>query len=218
MLAADLLNRPAVMSLGVVAGGRDLGNSQVDSQEVGWFDRVRGFPADLDVQEEPAFPLHELSGRGLGSLEHLLLTLAGFGLDPLAGMEQHQADRPVPFAERKVTGITVDRRRLERQVGFLRNLEGGTDTGDGPDRQVGGEPERLPDLAVAHPLDQDLVGRVLASGHVGDVVVCFGESTECGVDLGRLIGGWLQFQDDRPRGFHGDDCISCHGHMSRDGL
>jgi len=79
VLAADLLDRLATMPLSV-AGGRDLHDAQVDSQELAWFDRLPGFPADLDVHEEPAVPLHQLGGGGLGPLEHTLLMFARPGL------------------------------------------------------------------------------------------------------------------------------------------
>src|SRR5208337_1819620 len=71
VLAADLLDGLSTMSFRVVAGRRDLGDAQVDSQVPAWFDRLQGFPADLDVHEEPAVPLHQLSGGGLGPLSTL---------------------------------------------------------------------------------------------------------------------------------------------------
>jgi len=73
VLAADLFYGFAAMPLGIVAGGRKLNDAHVDAQEIVGLDRIGGFPSDLDVQEVPAFPLHQVGGRGFGSLEHLPL-------------------------------------------------------------------------------------------------------------------------------------------------
>src|SRR5208337_243807 len=76
--------------------------------------------------EEPAVPLHQLGGGGLGPLEHTLLMFARPGLDSLSRVQEGQADGPVPLAEREDPGVIVDGCRLERRVGFLRDLECGT--------------------------------------------------------------------------------------------
>jgi len=170
VLAANLLDRLAAMPLGIVAGGRDLGDPKIDTKEIVGLNRIGRFPVELDVQEESALPLHQLGGGGLDSLEHLPLVRAGLGVDTLAGIKQRQANGPVPLTEGEDASIVGDRCRLEFRVCFLGDLESGAHASDRANGQVGGEPERLADFVVAGPLDQDLVGRMLAAGHVGNVV------------------------------------------------
>src|SRR5205823_3705101 len=106
------------------------------------------------------------------------LVLAGPGLDPLAGVQERQADRPVRFPESEDASVVVYRRWTKSGVGPLGNLEGGTGAGDGSDREISREPERIPDLPVADSLDRDLVRRPFSPDDIGDVVARGSERRE----------------------------------------
>lgn len=89
---------------------------------------------------------------------------------------------------------------------FLGDLEGGTNAGNRPDCKVGRETKGLTNVAIALALHQDLVGAMNSPTYHSNVITGVGKSFERGVDLGRLLGGRVQFQDDRAGGHHVPDC------------
>jgi hypothetical protein len=144
---------------------------------------------DLHVYEERAIPaLHEGRTGGRLAFEPSLLPGAKHRLQALSAGKQGQAEGPVPFPETEDALIVVDRGRIEGRMGFRLDLEGGTDTGNGTNRQIGRQAEALPHLAVACVLDLHLVGRVDLPDHVGNVVAGIRKGTQGRVQFGALHG------------------------------
>jgi hypothetical protein len=110
-------------------------------------------------------------------------------------------------APRIKSGLTPSRKAHRRPiVPLLRNLQGYTDPGDGPDGMVGDESEPRSDIAVTGVMDGDTIRGIDGLGDFGHLVTGIGEGDKRPVDLGRLIGRWCQFTADRTDGLHMDDC------------
>lgn len=171
---------------------------------------LRGFVAQGDVQEVTAIRAFDQHGGGRMTVrQRLPLMRPQPRSEPLARVEQGQAERPVALAEGKDTRVVVDAGRVERGIGAVLHLEVGTHAGDGADGEIGGQAEQVPDLAVASVLQDDLICRFLTPGDNGDVVTSVGERLERGVDLGRLFRGGGQLAHDSYYRFHVDNCITC---------
>lgn len=78
VFAVHVLDGFTAMALRIVARGGNLGDAQVDAEEVGRLDRFRRFAWKLDVQEVLPIPLYQLGGRGLDRFENASLSLAGW--------------------------------------------------------------------------------------------------------------------------------------------
>ena len=161
---------------------------------------------DLDVQEEGAIAAFDQRGTGGRlSLEPGFLIVPQGGLKAFAATDQRQAEGPIPFSEAEDALIVVNGGRGKRRVGFGFNLQGGTDTGNGANGEIGGQAEALPHLAVTGVLHLHLVSGMDAACQVGDVVAGVRESNQRRAQRRALGGCWNQFTDHRTYSLHANN-------------
>lgn len=183
--------------------------SQIDAKDflrLHWFGR-NAF--DLNVQEVASITaLDEHCTGGKLALERCLLSFAELGFQTLPRVEQGQGEGPIPFAEGEDALVVINTGRGERRVHLLFDFEGGADTGDSADGQVGRQAELFAERSVGFLLHLDLVGRVDTSGNFGNVIASMGENLQGGVDFHRLFGRGIELADDGSDSLHTRDCIT----------
>ena len=214
---ADNIDRSAGEVLSVGSRG-DVLDSHIDAEKTLGLSRRRSIGRQLDVKKENAiFSLHENRRGRMLSKEGILLSDSEFALDSLAGMEQGQAESPVPFPEGKNASVVINAHRGKDGMRFGWNLERRAYPGDGSNGQIGRQAKALPDFPIAGLLDLDFIGRMDLSGDFGDSVASCGKCLERRVNLGALRGRRIQFANDSSDQFHTRKLITLKTHMQGTG-
>src|SRR5271157_1929011 len=131
--------------------------TQIDAECSLGLQGLGGLSGQLDMEE--VLPVAALDQGGTGrllALQKRFLPLAQAGREFHPARQQGQTEGPVPLLEGEDPGIVVDRRGLKLRVHLGRDLQRRAGPRDGPDGEVGGEPEGLAYLSVTGVLDLHL--------------------------------------------------------------
>ena len=177
---------------------------------------------DLDVQE--IGPIAAFDQRRTGGI---LSRETGFLMVPQGHLKacsaygrlasrpyQRQATGPILLPKAENALIVVNRGGRKRRVGFLFDLQRGTDTGNSPNGEVGRQTEACPDIAVTRLLHLHLVGGMDLACHVRNVVAGLGKGVQCRIKRRALWWCWGQFAGHRAYSLHEESIHIFHSHTN----